>query len=147
MSRAAGAKASQVLASVMDEESMLKAACLVSGDVEDPELVDQLKSDVDNLAKKVGDKAVNLLRFHSVPNKLQNYTRLGLEHLVKNGSTSSADLTKLLQGAGYTIGTARSQANQLMSLFPTLKVANRAGKTLTLNEDSTIVESFKSATA
>jgi len=147
-SRAAGAKASAVLTSVIKEDDqLLKAAMLVTTDQEDPALVDQLKSVVDGLAKKVGDKAVNLLRNQSEPKKLQNYTRLGLAHLIEEGSTSSKMLTDAFQKAGYTLGTARSQANQLMALLPALKVADKSGKNLTLNADSSIVANFKAAVA
>lgn len=145
VSRAAGGKSSAVLASVMPAEALLKAACLVSGDVEDPALVDALKTNVDSLAKKVGDKAVNLLRNASDPRKLQNYTRLGLEFLIENGAASSKTLTDMLQAKGYTIGTARSQANQLMALLPALKVADRSGRNLALNADSTLVTQFTDA--
>lgn len=147
VSRAAGAKASAVLSSVMDEPALLRVACLVNGDVEDVSTVDTLKSTVDNLAKKVGDKAVNLLRWQHDPKKLQGYTRLGVEHLLEHSTISSKSLTEHFQKSGYTIGTARSQANQLMSLLPALKVASKSGRELTVNADSTIVASFQSAAA
>lgn len=147
VSRAAGAKSSSVLGSVMTEDALLKAACLVEGDTESPETTDALKTTVDGLAKKVGDKAVNLLRYQNEPKKLQNYTRVGLEYLLSNGSASSKDLTELLQKRGYTIGTARSQANQLMSLLPALKVADKMGRGLTVNSQSLIAKNFTAAGA
>lgn len=146
-SRAAGAKSSAVLASLMGEEALLKAAMLVETDEESVELVDQLNTAIDSLAKKAGDKAVNLLRHVAEPRKLQNYTRLGMELLSKNRQVTSADLVKHLQGQGYTAGTARSQSSQLMSLLPALKVADRSGKALVAREDSTLLKSFAAATA
>lgn len=147
VSRAAGARASSVLVSKFEPDALLKAAMLVSGDVEDESLVEALKDDVDKLAKKVGDKAVNLIRFQGDSKKLQGYTRIGLSKLIEDGEASSKQLTDHFVSAGYTIGTARSQANQLMTLFPALKVAHKSGRNLLLNADSTIAASFKAATA
>lgn len=147
VSRAAGAKPSQVLAATMSDEALLKAAMLLTGDEESEDNVKALNDTIDSLAKKVGDKAVNLLRYASEPRKLQNYTRLGLELLVRDGEVTSKSLTDHLKAAKYTEGTARSQANQIMSLFPALKVAARSGKTLTLNSESTLLGQFKAATA
>lgn len=140
-------KPSAALAASMSADELLKAALLTSGDTEDVEHVEALNKSIDSLAKKVGNKAVNLLRFRNEPNKLQSYTRFGLEHLIASGNTDSKTLTILLQSKGYTIGTARSQANQLMSLLPTLRVATRSGKSLTLNADSRLIEAFNAANA
>lgn len=147
VSRAAGAKASQVLASAVNDDDLLKVACLVSGDKEDPALVEALKDNVDGLAKKVGNKAVNLLRHMSNPGKLESYTRKALDFIIAKKSVSSKDLVEHLQSSGYTIGTARSQANQIMSLFPALRVTDKTGRTLALNPDSNIVSAYQAATA
>jgi hypothetical protein len=144
-SRAAGAKASQVLNSAMSEEEQLKVALLTTADVDETAALAEMKDSIDRLAKKVGDKAVNLLRYRAQPKKLQNYTRLGLELLVSQGYADSKTLTKHLQSSGYTIGTARSQANQLMALFPALKIANKAGKTLAPSDESTLLKDFSEA--
>lgn len=46
----------------------------------------------------------------------------------------------------YTIVTARSQANQLMQLFPVLKVAEKIGKTIKLRADSMLVKCSEACT-
>ena len=147
VSRAAGARASAMLSSFIKDDELLKAAMLVEGDVESEEAVEELKTTVDSLAKKVGDKAVNLLRFQKKTEKLQTYTRLGLQFLVEEKQASSKTLTEHLVAKGYTIGTARSQANQLMALLPALKVADRSARTLALNEKSVIVQNFNACAA
>jgi hypothetical protein len=147
VSRAAGAKAFDVLKGAMNDDQMLKVAMLSSGDAEDVSLVDSLRDTVNGLAKKVGDKATNLLRHAGDPKKVQKFTGIGLAHLIEHGSTSSTLLTKEFQDQGYTIGTARSQANQLMALLPALKVADKSGRNLTLRADSNIVSAYKGATA
>lgn len=147
VSRAAGAKPSDVLAQVLDTAQLAQAACLVSGEVASEELTDSLMTTINGLAKKVGDKAVNLLRHNENPAKLQKYTVIGLNTLIAGGDATSRTFTDALMAAGYTIGTARSQANQLMSLLPALKVAEKNGRQLTLREDSVIREKFQAALA
>lgn len=146
VSRAAGAKPFDVLkAAINDDEALAKVAMLVTGDTPSTSLVDDLANTINALAKKVGDKATNLLRYKGQPSKIQKYTTLGLNLLIEKGSVSSKELVSHLESSGYTIGTARSQANQLMSLFPALKIANRSGRQLSLRSDSTIVEAYKTA--
>lgn len=145
-SRAAGASPFDVVkAAVNDDEALQRVAMLVTADEPSAELVDDLAKTINNLAKKVGDKASNLLRHKSQPAKLQKYTRLGMDLLIDKGSVTSADLTKHLQSSGYTIGTARSQANQLMSLLPALKIADKSGRTIAIRPDSVIAQQYKAA--
>lgn len=146
-SSVSGMKPSAAIEKVLGEEGLARAAMLVTGEQESPEITQQLKDTVDSLAKKVGDKAVNLLRYAGQPNKLQGYTRLGIEHLINAGDANSRSLTDHLQAQGYTIGTARSQANQLMSLLPALGIATRSGKQLTLNKDSGLLKEYQEAVA
>ncbi len=145
VSRAAGAKAFDVLKGAMNDDELQKAAMLVSGDADDPALVDALRDTVNGLAKKVGDKATNLLRHAGNPAKLQKFTSIGLNYLREKGSFSSKDLVDHYQTQGYTIGTARSQANQIMTLLPALKVAEKSGRVLTKREDSSLLASYEGA--
>lgn len=141
--RIAGAKPSQILAT-FGEEQLAKVAMLTSGTPGD---IGELSATVDGLAKKVGDKAINLLRYADNPSKLQSYTLLGLLHLESEKSITSISLVAMLVAKGYTEGTARSQANQLMSLFPALKVADRSGKVLSLREDSEVISRYRGSFA
>lgn len=128
----------------MPEEELRKVACLLTTDDADAIDPTPLLEKIDSLAKKVGDKALNLLRFNATGDKtkLQVYTRLGLDELVKRGSITSKELTAHYQGVKYSEGTARSQANQLMSLLPAMGVADVSGRTLTLRSDSAIAAKF-----
>ncbi|HDC4315859.1 TPA: hypothetical protein O8U22_003958 [Enterobacter kobei] len=42
----------------------------------------------------------------------------------------------------YPVGTASTQAGQMMTVFPALGIAEKDGKSLTLNADSPIVKKF-----
>lgn len=138
--RAVGSKPSAVL-EAMNDETFLKVACLLTTD--DPTTVDgeAVKTTVDSLAKKIGDKALNLLRFNETgdKSKLQVYTRLGLDFLLKNGTMDSKALTAHFQATKYSLGTARSQANQIMGLLPAMKVGLMSGRAMSINPDSAIV--------
>ena len=62
-------------------------------------------------------------------------------------SISSENLRAHLKAAGYTEGTANSQAQQMFQLFPALKIATRIKNILTINPDSTIVAQYKTTKA
>jgi hypothetical protein len=55
-------------------------------------------------------------------------------------TATSSDLVAALKTKGYSDGTARSQAGQIMVLFNLLGIATRTGQTLTLNEDSVFAQ-------
>ena len=102
-------------------------------------------------AKKVREKAVNLIVNRDRPESVSIFTRLAVKRLLEAGSTTSAELAKLYRecgangGKGYSEGTARAQANQMMALLPELKVASRDGKVLTLDKDSIIANEIQAA--
>lgn len=142
---APGSKPSQVLAQHIGEGESLHAAMILEvGDKAGEENTKAISAKIDNLAKKIGEKAVNVLRNRNNPANLQVYTRIGIEKLVAAGTMTSKDLTDHYHtGAGgksYTIGTARAQGNQLMTLLPALKIANATAKgTLEVNPNSAIL--------
>jgi len=116
-------------------------------DAANPESPDVILSRLDSLAKKQSMKAVNVFKWIQRGNNLEGYVSKALDLLIKNGSMSSENLREHYLAHPYSQGTANSQSNQIMSLFPALSIAQRDGKTLTLNENSTIVATYKAQQA
>lgn len=135
-----GQTAGEVIASWSADE-LLRAAFLTKTQLVTDEDVEALKVNVSTLAKKVGEKAINILRHRDNPAGLQTYTRTALNMLVERGTLTSKELTDTLMQS-YQEGTARSQCNQIMQLFPALKIAKRDGSTLELNADSVLASTF-----
>lgn len=144
-----GLKPSEALTRVVPEEELLKVALLTSLDNPDRENADAVLSKLDLLAKKVGQKAINVLRFADSPVRVEGYVRKGLDFLLSEAdqgrSITCGGLYEVLRRAGYTEGTARSQSSQLNVLFPALKIVNQTGKDLAVNEDSVIVQRYVNA--
>lgn len=93
---------------------------------------------IDTLPIKIGEKATNLLgHLHSGAN-LSNYTVMALEILFKTGELSSKTLKDAYIARPYSVGTANSQATQLMKLLPSLKIAVKIGGVLKVNPESTL---------
>lgn len=90
--------------------------------------------------KKVADKFDNLFVAVNAGRDPSVYVTACLKTLVAKGTVTTNDLVTALTESKYTIGTARSQAGQVMALFATLKIGMRSGQTLTLNPDSLLVE-------
>lgn len=145
---APGSAPSAVLAAHITDEALLHTACVLSkGDTADAAQAKTVMGVIDKLAKKVAEKAVNLIRHRSNPSSIQVYTRIGMDMLLRDGVITSKGLVDKLQATKYTIGTARSQANQIMLLFPALQVATATEKgTIALNKDSVIVRDYRNAT-
>lgn len=106
-----------------------------------------LEAAVAGLPKKVKDKATNLVDHIQMGRPLSVYTRVALDMLQKDGSLSNSKLVDALTthakrsnpGAGYSIGTARSQAGQMMSLFGKLGIcATDGAKGLVPNAESAL---------
>ena len=142
-----GATPSQVLAAhITDKSALHTSAVLVRGDEANGTTFNKTAKALDGLAKKVAEKGVNLLRYRGEPDKVQVYTRLGLNQLIEQGEATSKSLVTMFQSK-YKDGTARAQANQLMSLFPALGIAERDGSNLKLSKQSAIVHDYKRASA
>lgn len=84
---------------------------------------------MDTAPKKVGEKVYNALCFIAGRGKLSNYTVMALEALREEKTLSSADMLKLYMKE-YVDTTARSQAQQMMTALPILKLAQRDGDKL-----------------
>ena len=116
------------------------------GNVRNEVVTSRLKA-FDGLAKKQGQKAINTFKWLSNGNKLEGYVAQALALIVDKGEMTSNDLREHYLAHPYSQGTANSQTNQIMSLFPVLGIATRDSKSLTLNPNSTIVEHYKTVTA
>lgn len=97
------------------------------------------------IAKKVVDKAENLLDAAAGRRNLSVYTRIAIDALTKDGACTSGDLVKLLESRQYSPGTARAQAQQMMALLPLAGIAARDKSALKLNESSPVLAVLKKA--
>lgn len=68
-------------------------------------------------AKKVKEKADNLIAAIQSGKKLSKYTQVAVKELVANGAISGKDMTAAFLNAGLKEGTARAQAQQMTALF------------------------------
>lgn len=142
----AGAKPSEVLAlHITDKQALYEATRLRRNDEANKATFDATAAAIDGCAKKVGEKAVNLLRHRASPDNVQVYTRRGLDQIISQGKVTSKQMVDAF-GDKYRIGTCRAQTNQLFQLFPALGIATREDKgTLSLNKDSLIVSQYRKA--
>lgn len=97
--------------------------------------------------KKVAEKFENLFTALSVAKAPSRYTMMAFSVLDAKKSMTSTDLVGAYKAAGLDEGTARSQAGQLMNLFAAVKIADRAGQTLTLRSDSLLAERIRNLPA
>jgi hypothetical protein len=98
-------------------------------------------------AKKIAEKFDNLFLSISAGRKPSTYVMDCFAAIDAAGSMSGPDLVKALQAHDYTIGTARSQSQQVMSLFTTLKVCTKSEGKLTINGDSVIAAALRTLSA
>ena len=108
-------------------------------------LIEKRLAGFDELAKKQGEKVINMMKWLHNGSKLKAFTQMAIQHLIDKGETTSAELKQHYLDRPYGVGTANSISNQMMTLLPELGIATRDGKTLTLNKGSTIVAKFKAA--
>lgn len=108
-------------------------------------LIDKRLAGYDELAKKQGEKVVNMFKWLHDGSKLKAFTAMAIKHLIDKGEVTSASLKQHYIDRPYGAGTANSVSNQMMTLLPELGIAERDGKTLTLVKDSTIVAKFTAA--
>lgn len=101
--------------------------------------------DDDKTAKKVADKAENLLDAIAGRRNLSTYTRYAVDAVLSGGAITSGELVKLLEARDYSPGTARAQAQQMMALLPMTGLVTREKSALTLNEKSPLVAVLKRA--
>lgn len=90
---------------------------------------------------KVAEKFDNVLLSIAAEKQPSVYTMAAYRALRAAGELTSADLVKEL-GKIVQISTARSQAGQMMALFPALQIAKRDKNKLVLNPDSILAEAL-----
>lgn len=100
---------------------------------------------VDKLDKKTREKAVNLVHSMAANKRPSVYTVQAVKALRDAGGTLSLKaLTDFyMTKCSYKPGTARRQASEMFSLFPTFLIAHKdsgKGTPLVLNEDSVILK-------
>lgn len=125
-------------------------------DIKDADLTDEqlaaqqaeILARVDELAVKVGEKAVMLFGFLRNGGKLNEIMRRTFTVLLRDGHLTSGakgNLVTNFEQKPYSMGTALSQANQMFSLFPMLKICTgkAVGGRMEMNPDSTILQKMK----
>lgn len=119
---------------------------LFEGSVPNPAAVRSLRP----TQKKVAEKFDNLFLSLHAGKKPMNYT-LDLFKVLEDlsGTATSEQLVKGLMGkpksdgSTYSIGTARSQVGQIMTLFATVGIATRTGQTITLKPNSVLAAKMR----
>lgn len=107
---------------------------------------EEMLARIDSIAKKIGEKAVNVISWLAGRAKLSNYTDQAISLLIEKGEITSKDLLEHYKARPYSEGTSRSQSQQLMKLLPEMKVGVMEGKTMKLNPESLIVAKFQEGT-
>lgn len=93
--------------------------------------------------KKIAEKFDNLLCSIAAGKLPSVYTVKAFQALDGKTEIASTELVATLQAAGYGIGTARSQAGQMMVLFDKLGIAKRSGNKLTPLATSTLAVALR----
>ena len=146
-----GKKKSEIITSHLGAES----AGFFALEIDDAELdVAELKERekatlevIDALPKKVGEKATNLFDFLKTGEHLSVYTKIAFDLLLEKSTFTSEDLRAAMLAHGYTTGTSNSQAQQMMTLLPALKVGVRVKNIMTKNPESMILAKYEATKA
>ena len=146
-----GKKKSEIITSHLGAES----AGFFALEIDDAELdVAELKERekatlevIDALPKKVGEKATNLFDFLKTGEHLSVYTKIAFDLLLEKSTFTSEDLRAAMLAHGYTTGTSNSQAQQMMTLLPALKVGVRVKNLMTKNSESMILAKYEATKA
>ena len=92
--------------------------------------------------KKVQEKAVMLFGWMAKGGALNEVMARAFKVLLRDGKITTGEkgnlMTELL-AKPYSVGTARAQSGQILSLFPMLKVTDRSKGVLTANEQSLVL--------
>jgi len=97
-----------------------RAFCDVADHLDDA----SLKAALDSInAKKVAEKAQNVVQAITTGKKLSGFTQLAVKTLVSAGRVSGKTLVEAYQADGKSLGTARAQAQQMTALFKALGIA------------------------
>lgn len=103
---------------------------------------DEILAVVDELAKKVGEKATMLFSYMANGGKLNEVLARAFKVLARDGKLTSGNKGNLqtdLLEKPFSAGTSASQSNQIFMLFPALKITTREKGCLMSNPDSLIL--------
>lgn len=103
---------------------------------------DEVLASVDKMAKKVGEKANILFKWMHKGGELNEVMARAFKVLVRDGELTSGEKGNLqldLLAKPYSLGTARSQANQVFMLFPALMITVKENGKMVPNPDSLIM--------
>lgn len=111
------------------------------------EHMDKLKAAIDELPKKVGEKAVNIFQHLNNGAELSCYTHDAIAFLRESGGFTKKELHDFyaadntgVNSKPYSQGTAGAQSSQMMKLLPALGIAERDGMSLKPAEDSILFD-------
>jgi hypothetical protein len=97
-------------------------------------------------AKKVQEKAVNLIDARYAGKRLSVFTQIAVRTLKDAGKLTAKTLADLYQNVGsgksYSPGTARSQAQQMTALLVHFGLASKSGSELVANDQSTFLKAL-----
>jgi hypothetical protein len=107
-----------------------------------------LKANLDGIsAKKVREKAENVIAAVQSGKKLSRYTADAVAHLKEQGRVNGKSLADMFQTKGLSLGTARAQSQQMTALFPLIGLATKedGSKDLVLQDNNLADELVKIA--
>lgn len=103
---------------------------------------------VDGIAKKVGEKAVNALQAAITEKSASRYTQMGLDAFFKaEESITCKEIETAMLDKKVAPSTARAQSQQMMQLFTMLGIAVRDGKSIKVNDQFKNLDAFKALAA
>lgn len=109
--------------------------------------IDEVLASIDACSqKKVQEKAVMLFDWMKYGGAMNEVMKRAFEVLLKDGEITTGDkgnLTLNLLAKPYSVGTARAQAGQILTLFPLLKITTKEKGKMIANSDSLILEKVK----
>lgn len=109
--------------------------------------IDEVLASIDACSqKKVQEKAVMLFDWMKHGGAMNEVMKRAFEVLLKDGEITTGDkgnLTLNLLAKPYSVGTARAQAGQILTLFPLLKITTKEKGKMVANSDSLILEKAK----
>jgi hypothetical protein len=146
-----GSKPSEAISTLMTGKPMLLTTTDVNDYTDDADKfaikVESSLADFDNAPKKVGEKLINTFKWLNGSVKLSRYTKDALTLLVEKGEATTKVLETFYVDGHLGLSTARSQAGQMRKLLPLLNIAHLVGDKLTINEESTLVQHYKTTSA
>lgn len=89
---------------------------------------------VNSLPVKIREKVVNLVQHYLLGNELHTYSKIGFAFIKSKKEFTLSDVVEHLHQTGYTIGTSRSQGQQVVKLLETYGAIEKKDKGYVINE-------------